>query len=452
MTAAAGPHPPSVSPRGLLLLGWGGALIAGVIFFSLAWDVASYAPIVLVDAKVATWLHKHGTPEITAFMLAVTTMHSILGTSLLAIAFGVVLWRMNERYWLLTLALSLIGGLALNTVLKEVYARVRPYFDDPWVTLSTYSFPSGHTAGAVLLYGVLVAFLASRFYAVRQRVACVAGGVFAVVLVAFSRMYLGAHYLSDVVAAACSSAVWLVLCLSSVHELVRRRSGKPISTPVGLWKWIGFALVAAALMVAASYLPVTRWANGFELEVARMDRMTGLVVFTVVSIVASLLLLPVWIFQLAAGAIFGFGWGLLVSLVSTMSAAVIAFFAARRLFRGPLVKYMRGRPKFKAFERVVSDDGEGWKVVALMRLSPLLSSSLKSYFFGLSRIRATTYVWASLIGLLPGLLLRVYIGATGRSAWKGGPLEWGLLAAGIAATIAVSVIVRRLTKRRLKLG
>ena len=75
----------------------------------------------------------------------------------------------------------------------------------------------------MLFYGVLAAFLVSRFYAPHQRIACVAGSVMAVVLVAFSRMYLGAHYLSDVVAAACSSVVWLVFCLSVVHAKVRQR-------------------------------------------------------------------------------------------------------------------------------------------------------------------------------------------------------------------------------------
>jgi undecaprenyl-diphosphatase len=208
----------------LLVVGWAAALIATVILLSLAWDVASYAPIVVLDTNIANWLHKHGTPEITAFMIAVTTMHSIPGTGLMAAAFGVVLARMREWYWLLTLALTMGGGMALNSLLKHVYARVRPYFDDPWVSLSSYSFPSGHTAGAVLLYGVAAAFLASRFDRHRQRAACVIGAVFAAALVAFSRMYLGAHYLSDVVAAACSSVVWLVLSLSAVHSLIRRRS------------------------------------------------------------------------------------------------------------------------------------------------------------------------------------------------------------------------------------
>ena len=221
--ASMHPHAPSLSPRGLLILGAVAAMTAAVIFLSLAWKVATYAPIVVLDTEIANWLHKRGTPEITAFMIAVTQFHSIPGTGLLAAAFGAVLAWLRQWYWLGTLALAMGGGMALNSLLKEAFARIRPYFDDPWISLTSYSFPSGHTAGAVLFYGVLAAFLVSRFYAPRQRIACLAGAVVAVALVAFSRMYLGAHYLSDVVAAACSSLVWLVFCLTAIHAVVRRR-------------------------------------------------------------------------------------------------------------------------------------------------------------------------------------------------------------------------------------
>src|SRR5439155_11271838 len=114
-------------------------------------------------------------------------------------------------------------GMLINLVLKAAYERLRPHFDDPLLVLTTFSFPSGHAAGAVLFYGVLAAFLVSRFYDWRARAACVAGAVGAVALVGFSRMYLGAHYLSDVLAAVCSSTVWLVLCLAGGHALVRGR-------------------------------------------------------------------------------------------------------------------------------------------------------------------------------------------------------------------------------------
>jgi undecaprenyl-diphosphatase len=149
-----------------------------------------------------------------------------VAVTLLCGIFCLVLARKREYYWLLSTVLTVGGGLLVNLALKHAYERARPHFDDPFVSLDTFSFPSGHTAGAVAFYGVLAAFLVSRTYDKRLRALIVAGAIAAVVLVAFSRMYLGAHYLSDVVAAACSSTAWLVLCLHTVHGVVRRRMAR----------------------------------------------------------------------------------------------------------------------------------------------------------------------------------------------------------------------------------
>jgi membrane-associated phospholipid phosphatase len=223
------PHPRSLSPRALAIVGWSAFLIAGMIFLAIGWNVSTRAPLVFLDARIAAWLHERASPGLTQFMLAVTHAHSPAAIAALSLLFALVLARLREWYWMLTLALTVAGGFALNAVLKQAYERARPHFDDPLLTLETFSFPSGHTAGAVLFYGVLAAFLVSRYYGRLQRAACVIAALIALALVAFSRIYLGAHYLSDVLAAACSSTAWLVLCLAAVHGLVRRKmqAGSP---------------------------------------------------------------------------------------------------------------------------------------------------------------------------------------------------------------------------------
>jgi undecaprenyl-diphosphatase len=220
---ASPPNPHSLSPRALTATGWAAFIVAGSVFLAIAWSVSSRAPIVTFDAQVSEWLHAHATPGLTSIMLVVTHANSTVAISVYGVIFALVLARMREWYWMLTVALSIAGGLALNVLFKHAFERARPHFDHAPVALETYSFPSGHTAAATVFYGVLAAFLVSRTHDKRLRAALVIGAIAAVVLVAFTRVYLGAHYPSDVVAAAAASTAWLTLCLATVHGWVRRR-------------------------------------------------------------------------------------------------------------------------------------------------------------------------------------------------------------------------------------
>ena len=106
-----------------------------------------------------------------------------------------------------------------------MFRRARPHFDHPLLTLETYSFPSGHTASATVLYGFVLCFFAAHA-ASRGRVAlATAGALTAVALVGLSRMYLGVHYLSDVLAAAAEGCMWLALCMTGLAAWRRRGAG-----------------------------------------------------------------------------------------------------------------------------------------------------------------------------------------------------------------------------------
>ena len=197
--------------------------MAVATFASFAWNVSSHTRLVDVDAALTAWFTAHRLPLLTSVMLVVSQANGLAAIPLWGVLFAAVLARLREWYWMITLVLAVGGGMALNALLKLLFERARPHLDDPLVILETYSFPSGHTAAATVFYGVLAAFLVSRTYRRDLRVAAVAAAVAAIALVAFSRVYLGAHYLSDVLAAMASSTAWLVLCLSGVHRLVRRR-------------------------------------------------------------------------------------------------------------------------------------------------------------------------------------------------------------------------------------
>ena len=214
------PPPVAASPRAALALRLAvGALLliaAAWLFGAVAEDVVTSDHLTVLDVEVARWLRAHATPEVTRWLLLVTDLHSTIAVSCYAAIVAVALaWR-HQWHRLATVFVCVAGGLTLNVLMKLAFHRARPVLDDPLLTLTSYSFPSGHVAGSTLMYGLIVAWAFTRTRRPLVRAAVVAAAAGAIVLVAFTRMYLGVHYLSDVVAAFAEGVAWLALCLSAL--------------------------------------------------------------------------------------------------------------------------------------------------------------------------------------------------------------------------------------------
>ena len=201
-----------------------GALVliaAAFLFGAIAQQVVAGAPLTQLDADLATWLHRRvGSPWLE-LLLAITHVHSTVAISCYAIVAGIVLARQQRWRSVDTVIVTVAGGLVLNVLMKLAFQRQRPSFDDPLLTLDTYSFPSGHVAGSTLFYGLCVAWVYRRTPELRWRLAALAVATVALVLVGLSRMVLGVHYLSDVVAAFAEGVAWLALCLTALHAFWR---------------------------------------------------------------------------------------------------------------------------------------------------------------------------------------------------------------------------------------
>ena len=131
------------------------------------------------------------------------------------VLFAVMLFLIWKRHWLslFTLIVAVPGGMLLNELIKVVVHRPRPFLEGPFVDWSGYSFASGHTIGATLLYGQLALLLLPIVKARSGRAVMIGAAVLLVSLVGFSRIALGAHYLSDVLGAIVLGVLWLALCL-----------------------------------------------------------------------------------------------------------------------------------------------------------------------------------------------------------------------------------------------
>ena len=200
-------------------LAFGAIAAAGGLFALVAANIAAGDPLVALDAAAASWVTAHRTPALTLLMLAVTHAHAPFALCVYASLAGSYCYRRGLYRWLTALALAVPLGLALNFALKMLFRRARPVPGDAVMTLASYSFPSGHTAGATLFWGVLAAYAMTRTARHRTRAVLALAWIAIVALVAFSRVYLGVHYVSDVLAACAWSLAWLAASLLLASRL-----------------------------------------------------------------------------------------------------------------------------------------------------------------------------------------------------------------------------------------
>jgi undecaprenyl-diphosphatase len=193
-------------------------------FGSIADEVLEESEFVTTDHNISRWLNGLSTSWLTNIMLAVSDMHSAAGISvLMVLAILALAWK---RYWswAMILLITVPSGGLLNVLMKSAFQRARPQFDPPLLMLADYSFPSGHTCASTLFYGVLASLLVPRMASWRMRSVVVAAALGMVTLVAFSRLYLGAHFLSDVLAGFAEGVAWLALCLTATHTYLGHRA------------------------------------------------------------------------------------------------------------------------------------------------------------------------------------------------------------------------------------
>jgi len=170
-------------------------------------------PLAGPDHDVAGWFHAHLTRTFVTVLRAFTEFGSSEWIGV--ILFLLVVFFVWKRWWpsLVTLIVAVPGGMLLNELVKVVVHRHRPFVDGPFVDWSGYSFASGHTIGATLLYGQLALFILPMIKGRRWRTLTVSSAALLIALVGFSRIALGAHFLTDVLAAIFFGIIWLAFCL-----------------------------------------------------------------------------------------------------------------------------------------------------------------------------------------------------------------------------------------------
>lgn len=194
------------------------ALLCLAVVGLLGAQVLWHGPMLDVDQAVSHWMTQHHHAMLTQVLYVVTELHQttvvLAATALVAVWLGVV-----RKDWAgARLLLVVPAGMLLNVGLKNLVQRARPAWDDPIVQLATYSFPSGHAVAATVFYGSLCALAFAHARSPLWRGVAATATVLLVLLVSFTRVYLGAHYPSDVIAGIATGT----LCLLAAFSLRRR--------------------------------------------------------------------------------------------------------------------------------------------------------------------------------------------------------------------------------------
>ena len=219
------------SPKTLFLLrlalGACALLAAAWLFGAIAEDVVNHdAPLDALDTQTSRWLHGHSQSALTSLMFACSAIGSPAVVLTIATAAALLAYRRRQAMAALLLVLAVPGGMLLNVLVKLLVHRQRPVFDDPILSLSSSSFPSGHAAGSTLLLGALAAIVIWHVRTWQLRVLAISAALLLVALICFSRIYLGVHFLSDVVAGFLEGCVWLGACLIAIEALHHGNIGR----------------------------------------------------------------------------------------------------------------------------------------------------------------------------------------------------------------------------------
>lgn len=178
------------------------------------------------DDSVMRWIGHHQYPALQSVMLEITALGTGTVVAMIVFVAGMFLWLNRHKHSAVLLVVATLGGLVLDMVLKIGFNRPRPQVFTWGTHVVSSSFPSGHAMSSIIVYGT-VAYLAARLQQnFASRVATLVVAAVIIVAIASSRLYLGVHYPSDVLAGLIIGLAWAAFCMSVLEaaQLYARRN------------------------------------------------------------------------------------------------------------------------------------------------------------------------------------------------------------------------------------
>ena len=199
--------------------------IGGLVVASLSlWAFIEIADEVLeqetesLDFTVLKSLQSLHNPLLDRLTIAITYLGDPFWLTCFCLILAAVLFWQKQKNAAATLTIVVIGGVGLNFLLKDLFSRDRPMLEERLLDVDFYSFPSGHAMISIIVYGFLGYLLITRYR--RWQSLILSSSVILILLIGFSRLYLGVHWFTDVLAGYAAGLVWLLVCILSL-EIIR---------------------------------------------------------------------------------------------------------------------------------------------------------------------------------------------------------------------------------------
>jgi membrane-associated phospholipid phosphatase len=204
--------------------------IFGISIAGLAlWGFAEISDEVLdkettaLDKNILQSLKELHNPLLDRIMIGITSLGDPWMVTIVSVIVAILLSRRRRLAGAITIGIASAGAWGLNILLKDVFARDRPVLWERIIDAQFNSFPSGHAMVSLVVYGFLAYLLAIRFPRRQSLIYFLA--ILLIILIGFSRLYLGVHWPTDIVAGYAAGLVWLVTCILSL-EVVERSLAK----------------------------------------------------------------------------------------------------------------------------------------------------------------------------------------------------------------------------------
>ena len=197
----------SLRRQGVWLIGY--LLILSIVAWlcTEVWEQEAFS----LDSSLLLWIHQFANPQLDSLMLFITALGD--PGMVITVFISTIAWLgMKRRYTdVIRFIIACVGGVLLNQVMKLFFAKPRPELWMRLISEHSFSFPSGHAVGSMVVYGFIAYILAREFSIYQRYIYAVASTI--IIAIGFSRLYLGVHYPTDIIAGYGVGILWLITCL-----------------------------------------------------------------------------------------------------------------------------------------------------------------------------------------------------------------------------------------------